>query len=661
MGERKVFRTLLSLEDAKNRILAYVPSCPTGHEDVSLQTALGRIVAEDIRATIDVPGFDRASMDGYAVRAKDTFGADERNPLKLRIIGAVETGEDSQVRVEEGGAAEISTGAPIPRGADAVVMVEYTQHEDGELKIFKAVNPGENIMAAGSDLMAGEHTLRKGQTLTPKEMGLLSAIGLARVKVYRKPQVAVISSGNELVSPGDRLAYGKIYDVNSTIIAAAVMESGGEVVLQAVAQDTEEDLKRKIEDGLGCADILLTSGSTSAGVGDRLYKILDSYGEPGVVVHGLAVKPGKPTIFALVKGKPVFGLPGYPTSALTIYTLLVHPVISAMAGIPEEEQGTTDAKCASKIYSAKGKREFLPVHLIKDEKGSLLAYPTTEGSGAITSLSMADGFIEISENVQFLEEGERVNVQLYSSRLTPSDLVIIGSHCIGLDILLEQMRKSSPNLRAKTINVGSTGGFNSIRRGEADVAGIHLLDENSGEYNLPFLDRYGLQESAVVVRGYLRQQGLIVEKGNPRGITGVEDLLRSDVSFMNRNRGSGTRILFDLCLKRISDRQKISVERLSSRISGYEIETKSHSAVAAAVLHGKVNVGLGIKTAAEMYGLDFVPVAEEHYDFLILRKRLEKETVKKLLDTLRSSEFKSELPKKAPGLVPIDETGMVLN
>jgi putative molybdopterin biosynthesis protein len=661
MIERKVFRTLLNLEDARNRIWVHVPPCPAGYEDVSLQTALGRIVSEDVRAPIDVPGFDRASMDGYAVRARDTFGADDRNPVKLRIIGAVETGEDPQVLVEASEAAEISTGAPIPRGADAVVMVEYTQHSDDQLRIFRAVNPGENIMAAGSDLMAGEHTLRKGQTLTPKEMGLLSAIGLATAKVYRKPRVAVISSGNELISPGGHLTYGKIYDINSTIIAAAVTESGGEVVLQLVARDTEEDLKLKIEEGLECADLLLTSGSTSAGVGDRLYRILDSYGEPGVVVHGLAVKPGKPTIFAVVDGKPVFGLPGYPTSALTIYTLLVHPVISAMAGVEKGERGTIDARCASKIYSAKGRREFLPVHLIKDETGSLLAYPTTEGSGAITSLSMADGFIEIPESVQFLEEDESVNVQLYSPRLIPSDLVIIGSHCIGLDILLEQMRRSSPSLRAKTINVGSTGGFNSIKRGEADVAGIHLLDENSGEYNLPFLDRYGLQEKAVVVRGYLRQQGLIVGKGNPRGITGVEDLLKGNVSFMNRNRGSGTRVLFDLCLKRIADRRKSTVEQLSSQISGYETETKSHSAVAAAVLHRRVDVGLGIKTAAEMYGLDFVPVAEEYYDFLILRKRLQKEVVKSLLDTLRSNEFKSELSEKAPGLVPTDKTGIILN
>lgn len=661
MTERKIFRTLLNLEEARKRILEHFSPAPLGSEEIPLEMALGRVIADDVCAPIDVPGFDRASMDGYAIRASDTFGAEERNPVKVKVVGAVETGENPQVQIEAGQAAEISTGAAIPRGADAVVMVEYTQHSENELKIFRAVNPGENIMAAGSDLMAGEHALRKGMRLSPKELGVLSAIGLAKVKVHRKPRVAVISSGNELVPPGGHLTYGKIYDINSTMIAAAVAESGGEVTLQAVAQDTEEDLNQKIEAGLERADLVLTSGSTSAGVGDLLYRILDSHGQPGVIVHGLAVKPGKPTIFAMINGKPVFGLPGYPTSALTIYTLLVHPAIATMAGIQESEQRTTHARCASKVHSARGRREFLPVHLIQDETGSLLAYPTTEGSGAITSLSMADGFIDIPENIQFIEERESVDVQLFSSRLIPSDLVIIGSHCIGLDILLDHIRRTSPNLQAKIINVGSTGGFNAIRRGEADLAGVHLLDETSGEYNLPFLEKYGLREKAVIVRGYVRQQGLIVAKGNPKGIKGIEDLLRSDIAFMNRNRGSGTRILLDLGLKRTAREQNTTMEKLVSKIRGYETEAKSHSAIASAVLYGKVDAGLGIRTAAEMYGLDFVPVTEERYDLLILKRRLEKDPVKRLLDALRSDEFKAELKKRAPGLVPSQETGMIVN
>jgi len=331
-----------------------------------------------------------------------------------------------------------------------------------------------------------------------------------------------------------------------------------------------------------------------------------------------------------------------------------------MSGIHEDAQGKPLlAKCASKIFSARGRQEFLPVHVIRDESGGFLAYPTTEGSGAITSLAMADGFIEMPDEVQFFDEGENVEVKLFGPTLRLADLVVIGSHCIGLDILLECIRKTSPGFEAKTINVGSIGGLNAIKRGEADVAGIHLLDEDSGDYNLPYLKRYGLSSKAVMVKGYVRQQGLVVAKGNPKGIRGIEDLPANNVIFMNRNRGSGTRILFDLCLKRIANRRKATAEELGSRIRGYESEAKSHTAVAMAVLHGKVDAGLAIKTAALMHGLDFVPIAEEHYDFLVLKRRLEKKAVKELLDALRSEEFRTELLRRAPGLVPSEETGQL--
>lgn len=659
--ERKVFRTLLSLEDARKKLREHFSPHPTGCEEAPVQSTIGRILAEDVWVPIDVPGFDRATMDGYAVKASGTFGAEENSPVKVKVVGAVETGEDPQVRIQAGEAAEISTGAAVPKGADAVVMVEYTQRRESQLEIFRAVSPGENIMGAGSDLMAGEHVLREGQRLTPKEMGLLSAIGQATVKVYRRPRVAVISSGNELVPLGECLTYGRIYDINSTAVSAAVAESGGEVVFQAVARDTVEDLRQKIEMGLGCADILLTSGSTSAGVGDLLYKILDSYGSPGVIVHGLAVKPGKPTIIAIIDGKPVFGLPGYPTSALTIYRLLAHPMIAEMARIKETGLTTVPAKCALRIYSARGRREFLPVHMIREETRDLLAYPTMEGSGAISSLAMADGFIEIPEEVQFLDEGERIEVKLFTSMFVPADLVVIGSHCIGLDILLEHVRKLRPSFQAKVVNVGSVGGFNAVKHGEADVAGIHLLDEDTGEYNLPFLERHGICGKAVIIRGYMRQQGLMVAKGNPKGISGIEDLLADDVSFLNRNRGSGTRVLLDLCLRKIADERKAPLEKIASKIRGYGDEAKSHSAVAAAVFHRKVDTGLGIRAAAEMYDLSFVPVAQEHYDLLVLRRRLEKEAVRNLLEALRSSEFKTDLQRRAPGLIPSEDTGMILS
>jgi len=660
MAERRVFRTLLTLEDAKKKLFQHCPAQPVGVEEAVVRKALGRTIAEDIQCPTDVPSFDRASMDGFAVRANDTFGAEERRPVKLKIVGMIEAGETPQIEINAGEAVEISTGAPIPRGANAVVMVEHTERVEGLVDIFKAVNPGENIMAAGTDLMAGELALRRGQRLTPREMGILSAMGFKSVEVYRRPRVAVISTGNELVPPGSRLTYGKIHDINATVIAGAVQECGGEVTFEAVAKDTMDDLKEKTRKGLESADIVITSGSTSAGAGDLLYRILNSFGQPGIIVHGLAVKPGKPTVIAVANEKPIFGLPGYPTSVLMIFSLLVRPLISRMSGIHEDDQGKPLlAKCASKVFSTRGRQEFLPVDVIRDESGGFLAYPTTEGSGAITSLAVADGFVEVPEEVQFLDEGEKVEVKLFGTTLRLADLVIIGSHCIGLDILLECVRKTSPGFQAKIINVGSIGGLNAIKRGEADVAGIHLLDERSGEYNSPYLERYGLSNEAVMVKGYVRQQGLVVAKGNPKGLRGIEDLLRSNVTFMNRNRGSGTRILFDLCLKRIADGRKANTEELAARIRGYESEAKSHSAVAMAVLHGKADAGLAIRTVALMHDLEFIPIAEEHYDFIVLRRRLKKEAVKKLLDALKSDEFRTKLQMQAPGLVPSEETGQL--
>lgn len=660
MTERKVFRTLLSLEEAEKRLLEHFRPHPVGFEEVTIWHALGRTIAENVRSPIDVPGFDRASMDGYAARAGDTFGADEKRPVKLKVVGAIEAGDTPRMEIGCGKAAEISTGAPIPRGANSVVMVEHTQRHGDLVDVFRAVNLGENIMAAGSDLMAGELVLRKGQRLTPREMGLLSAMGLKNVKVYRRPRVAIVSTGNELVPVGARLTYGKVYDINASMIAGAVAECGGEPILEETAKDTLSDLREKLTGGLQHGDIVITSGSTSAGAGDLLYRILDSFGQPGVIVHGLAVKPGKPTVIAIAEGKLIFGLPGYPASALTIFSILVRPIISTMAGTKEEREEVRSAKCALRIYSARGRREFLPVHLIQDESGGSLAYPTMEGSGAITSLALSDGFIEIPEDVQFLEEGENVEVRPFSPMFQFPDLVMIGSHCVGIDILLECMTRTSPSLRTKVINIGSIGGLNAVKRGEADIAGIHLLDEVSGDYNLPYLKRYGLSSDAVLVRGYVRQQGLMVAKGNPKGVRGIEELPSGNVTFMNRNRGSGTRVLFDLRLRRIASERKTAVEKLVSRIDGYETEAKSHSAVAIAVLHGKVDAGLGIRTVAEMNGLDFIPIADEYYDFLVLKKRLQKEGVKRLLDTLRSDDFKVELRRQAPGLIPLEDTGTLI-
>jgi len=657
---QKVFRELVGVEEAKRLLRGRFEPKPLGVEDVPLEEAAGRVLGEDVVAGVDVPPFDRASMDGYAIRAEDSFGAEEDRPVTLKVVGEVMAGEAPRMTVGVGEAVEISTGAPIPKGANAVVMVEYTSLREG-LKVYRSVVPGENIMASGADIMAGELVLRAGDMLTPREMGVLAAIGRRSVKVYRKPRVAIMSTGNEIVEPGERLEFGRIYDINGRTLSDSVTENGGEPLFFGILGDRIEEIQAKIQEALAVSDMVLTSGGTSAGVGDLLYRVIDDLGPPGILVHGIAVRPGKPAIIGVAKGKPVFGLPGYPTSALMIFNIFVRPVLREMAGLPGEvESLVVEARTAERIFSSGGRREYLPVNLVQSDTGGYMIYPVPGGSGAITTLAEADGFIEIPEGRVYLDEGEKVAVELFSQRLRPADLMIIGSNCVGIDVILSLMRERHLPYRSKVISTGSSGGLVAIRRGEADIAGTHLLDVETGVYNIPFLRRFEIADKAILVRGYNREQGLVVARGNPKNIKGVEDLTRTDLSIINRNPGSGTRILLDMKLAELAKEKGTSFEALVKGIQGYSYESKSHSAVAVSVLQGRADVGLAIKAVAETYGLDFIPVAQEHYDFLVRKERYGKPSVQAFLEVLRSIEFKERLPKRAVGLEPTDDTGTIL-
>ena len=660
LGDRKIFRTLVTIEEAITELRRHFNPEPASTDEVAVSDATGRTLAQDVIAQIDVPGFDRAAMDGYAVIADDTFGADDDDPKRLKIVGRCEAGQQISISVNMGEAIEISTGAPVPRGSNAVVMVEHTRRINSTLEIFRSVVPGDNIYDAGSDIMAGELVLRKGETITPREIGVLAALGTDVIKAFRKPRVTILSTGNELLSPGASLTYGKVYDINASAIAASVVECGGEPVSLGIVPDDAEVMEKKLKQALQQADIVLTSGSTSAGAGDLVYRIIDNLGKPGVLVHGISVKPGKPALIAVVDGKPLIGLPGYPTSALMIFHALVAPFLREMSGLARRTVVVLDAKLALRVTSAKGRRELLPVHLARTTTGQYLAYPTVGGSGAITSFSLSDGYIDIPDTVSFVEEGEPVRVYLFGAGLNPADLIVIGSHCIGIDVLIGVVREHRPEFAVKVINTGSLGGLHAVSRGEADIAGVHLLDEATGEYNVPFYHRFGLKDKAVLVRGYAREQGFLVPKGNLKGLHGFEDLLRGDVSFMNRNRGSGTRILVDFHLSGIAASRGIKLEELIGGIRGYTSEAKSHSAVAAAVAHGRADVGVGIRTVAEVYGLDFVKISDESFDFLLARDRLDKPAVQSFLSALRSKEFASLLNVKAPGLRPSPSTGTIL-
>ncbi|HEY3273440.1 MAG TPA: molybdopterin biosynthesis protein, partial [Methanocella sp.] len=535
---RKEFHTLVSLEDARKALL---PFYRRETEQVPLSQCYGRVLAANVSSKVDVPGFDRASMDGYAVKAKDTWGADEEEPKPLKLTGFIHAGKQPSVTVEAGTAAEIATGAVMPRGANAVVMVEQTDMAGELVNVRKPVSPGENVMHTGADVMMGELVLREGTRLTPREISVLAAVGLSTVSVYRQPQVGIISTGDEIAAPGTELKPGQIYDVNAYAVGAGVVENGGLPVYLGIVRDEPQAFQDALLAASQKMDITLTSGSTSAGASDMMSGTLAGMGK--VLVHGIKIKPGKPTIIGEANGRPFIGLPGYPSSALTIFNEVAAPLIRHMAGLRETELPRAQARMAVRTQSEGGREVLQPVGLIRLADGSLAAYPIEKGSGAVTSLLDADGYVEIGEHTHVLEEGEPVDVTLFSEKIAFPDLLIIGSHCLGIDVIAEMMAEKGFSIRS--INVGSAGGLRAIRKGIADVAGIHLLHE-SGVYNLPFLA--GIEGD--LVKGYVRQQGIILPKGNPQHIRGIADLIGKRI--VNRTAGSGTRTLFDLELKKLA-------------------------------------------------------------------------------------------------------------
>ena len=645
----------MSIKEAKRRLEKHCKVSPKG-EEISLTEAAGRVAFRDVIAKIDVPPFDRASMDGYAVKASDTFYADEDRPASLRLKGYIQAGQDRKLTINEGDAVGIATGAPMPKGANAVVMVEYTEEKKNTVNIHRPVVPGENIMAAGSDIMRGETTIRAGTALSPRETGVLAALGVTKIEVFKRPTVGIISTGDEIVEPGKTLKFGMIYDTNAQAIADAVRENGGSPEVLGIVKDDLNALLKRLKEMMGY-DIIVTSGGTSAGVGDMLYRIIDKLGKPGIIVHGIAVKPGKPTIIGVAKKRPIFGLPGYPTSAMVTFDVLVAPLLRRLSGMRDEAKKQIKAKAAMRLFSAEGRYEYMLMNLVSGTKSEYSAYPILTGSGAITTLAEADGYVEIPENTAIIDGGSEIDVTLLSDAIKPADLTIIGSHCIGVDVLLNVMNRP---LQTKIINVGSSGGLAAARRGESDISGTHLIDEKTGVYNIPFLKRLDIADKVYLVRGYDREQGFVTAKDNPKDIKGIADLVNGSISFINRNPGSGTRVLFDLELKKAAKTKGISFTKLKNQIPGYEIEAKSHSAIAAAVASGRADTGLAIRTVAHQYGLGFIPLREEKYDFAIPYKKLKKPAVKTFLEVLGSKEFKREL-KKTPGLTPTNETGKIIH
>ena len=631
METRKEFRELLSVEQAHEIIGRLTLVRRT--ESIPLQDALDRTLAEDVTSLVDVPPFDRAAMDGFALIARDTYAAREDAPARLPLLGSIEAGVLPRFEVRSGQAVEIATGAMMPKGANAEVMVEQVDVDAKGIAIKKPVTVHENVISAGSDVMAGELVLRSGTVLTEREIGALATIGRAAVTVFERVRVGILATGNEIMSPGSALTPGKVYDVNTYSIGAAVLSSGGRPVYFGIVEDDIAQIEHAIVTAARECDMVISSGSTSAGQGDVVYRIAE---RGKLLAHGVNIKPGKPLIIAEVEEKPFFGLPGYPVSALMVYYVFIDPFVRGAA----KPSRTARARLGIEIHSAP-RHQLIPVNLVRGE-----AYPALASSDAITTL-LSDGFLEIPESVEILDEGAEVEVTLFGE-FELTDLMFIGSHDIGVDILFRMIADVAPH--AKAINVGSQGGLTALRKGIADIAGTHLLSA-SGEYNLPFVREYGLH-GVVLVKGYLRQQGIITRKGE---MISLDQL--TEAQFINRNAGSGTRVLTDMLLQQVAIERGLTFAELTQSINGYDYEARTHSAVASAVKFGKADAGIGIKPVADLNGLAFRPLADEEYDFVIPQDRLDEPPVKRFLAALRSSEFARSLPS---GVRTYDKTGLVI-
>jgi len=409
-----VFRKLVTVDEAEKILAKNFKPKPVGKESVPLSEAYNRVLATDIASAFDIPPFSRSTVDGYTVKAADTFSAEEDRPVTLKLLGGVNVGEAPRIMVEKDTAAEIVTGAPIPKGADAVVMVENTARKDKTILVHQSVSLGENVMKAGSDIRKGEVVLVKGMVLSSHQIGVLAAVGLAKVEVYRRPRVAIFSTGAEVIEPGKILEEGKIFDINAHALSAAVVECGGEPLNMGIVQDATEQMKTALKKALNTADVVITSGGVSVGPTDIIPKVLDTLGKPGVIVYGIAIRPGKPTTIAIINNKPVFSLPGHPASALLIFHRFVRSVIACMTGGREEQPLTVEAMTSERLFPSRGRRTYVTVTLKRDKSGKIVASPVPTGlSGAITTLSKADGFIVIHESQQFIEKGQMVKVELF--------------------------------------------------------------------------------------------------------------------------------------------------------------------------------------------------------------------------------------------------------
>lgn len=590
-------------------------------EKIEVIYSLGRVSADPIFAKYSSPNYNASAMDGIAVIAEKTYQASENNAVRLINV-------DDYMLVD--------TGDPIIEPYNAVIMIEDVEEiDENTVEITKAASPWQHIRPIGEDIVANEMIIPIKHKIRPVDIGALLSGGITKINVYKKPTVGIIPTGTEIVEPGSKMEIGSIIESNSRIFEGLTKEYGGIPNRYSPVVDDYNKLKKKIMQSVKENDITIINAGSSAGTEDYTVNIIRELGE--VIVHGIASKPGKPAILGVINNKPVMGIPGYPVSAYLVFDIISREIISRYQGILPEKPITIEALSSRRIVSSLKHREYVRIKLGK-VGDKLIATPLNRGAGVTMSLVRADGVLIIPQNSEGVEAGEKVNIQLYKNLDDIENTIVsIGSHDLIMDMFSNYIHKSNSKYNLSSAHVGSMGGIMSLRRKETHISPIHLLDENTGKYNISFIVKYLNNMNIVLVKGVKRIQGFMVNKNNPKNISNFIDIANNDIIFVNRQKGAGTRLLTDYMLKK----NKIS----ASNIIGYEREMTTHMAVAAAVASGSADVGVGVYSAAKAMGLDFIPISEEEYDFAIPEEYLKDNKIQLFIEILKDKDFQTEIEK----------------
>ncbi len=619
---RKRYLKKTPLREARELFIGRFDASRLETEIVPVEQGLNRVTAEAVFANISSPHYHGSAMDGICVRARDTFGTTEFKPRIMKLRSSAS---------DDGVFAFVDTGNPLPSWADAVIMIEKVRRmDDSTVEIFEAAAPWQNVRLVGEDIVATELLLTRWHRLRPYDLGALLAAGHREVKVLARPRVAIIPTGDELMAPDDEFQPGRIVEFNSTILSALVSDAGGEARVLPSVTDDPEKLKAALRNALQDHHLVAIIAGSSAGEHDYTAQVIDEEGE--LLVHGIDVMPGKPAILGIVKGKPVVGVPGYPVSAIVVARELMEPALARFLGQGYVARTRVKATLPRKLASHLGLEELIRVTLGR-VGDNLVAVPLRRGAGVITTMVQADGLMRIPSLAEGINAGEQVEIEL----LRPAEeieraILCAGSHDLSIDILGNELKRSHPGFKIAASNVGSMGALLSVQRGETHIGGTHLLDGETGEYNVPDIKRLIPHTPLVLVHLVRRQQGLLVQNANPKKIASLKDLGRKNITFVNRQPGSGTRVLLDFQL------QKSGLD--PGAIKGYEREEFTHMAVAVAVASGLADVGLGVLSAARALGLDFIPVGEEQYDLIFLRSFFESDGGRNLLDVISAEGFR---------------------